>query len=453
MQSMINKSQTAIIQSCEEKGSGERGRCEPVEKNYREYYWKRLDNAAKGFSAISDTNNTNVFRISVVLKIPVEGELLQKAVELALAEFPSFNVKQRKGFFWYYLESNFAKPIVQEEKTFPCLRIDRIKNNGFMFRVSYFGKKINLEVFHSLTDGTGGMLFLSHVLYHFLSQSFPDKTFSQCEIFGENAHPTEYEEDSFLKNYSTEQEKKNHNEPQAHFIKGALLEPRVTRVITGVLSVKDMLAVSKNSGVTMTQYLTAALIQAIYLGGNPKFRRDRPIVICIPVNLRGIYDSRTLGNFFSYINIGLRFDKDHSFEEILSAVKGQFEDQLHRDKLSQKLRYNVEAERNTAIRFVPLVIKKIGLTAVHRRGERSQTSALSNLGTARFPEDIAQFIERLDILVSISSLKAVKVGVVSFEDALSVTFTSALVATDIQQHFFSLLSSRGIKIDIINNEV
>lgn len=424
-----------------------------MEKNYREFYWKRLDNAAKGFSAISDTKNTNVFRVSVKLTEPVNGELLSQGVEKALLEVPAFNVKLRKGFFWYYFESNFAKPPVLEEAAFPCLKIDRIKNNGFLFRVNYFEKKINLEIFHVLTDGTGATAFLQRILYHYFNLVYPQKTFTQTEIFSETAHPNEYEEDSFLKNYSTEQQKKNHNEPNAHRIRGSLLEKRVTRVITGVMPVNKMHTLAKSQGATVTEYLTAVLLQAIFLGGNPRFRRDKPIVICIPVNLRALYKSKTLGNFFSYLNIGLRFERDYSFGEILQTVKESFHEGLKRDNIEQKLRYNVEAEKNTAIRFVPLLIKRIGLKAIHERGEKSQSSALSNLGVVRLPEDMAALVERFDILVSISSLKPIKAGVISFGDVMSFSFTSSLVSTDIQQYFFSFLSGQGIPVEIINNEV
>ncbi|MFR4781996.1 MAG: hypothetical protein ACLUAR_03300 [Pilosibacter sp.] len=37
---------------------------------------------------------------------PVEPELLHKALLLTLPEFENFRVKLRKGFFWYYFETN-----------------------------------------------------------------------------------------------------------------------------------------------------------------------------------------------------------------------------------------------------------------------------------------------------------------------------------------------------------
>lgn len=422
-------------------------------RNYREFYWKRLDNAAKGFSAISDKNNTNVFRLSVKLKQPVEPSALQEAVERTLSEIPSFNVKQHKGLFWHYFESNFSKPIVQEEKTFPCLRIDRSANNGFLFRTSYFGSKINLEVFHALTDGTGALMFLKRLLYNYLSLLHPEETLSECAVFDSTCHPNEYDEDSFLKNYSCAQDKEGHTAQPAYRLHGPRLEKKVTRVLTGVMPVKQVSARAKAFGATITEYLSAVLLRSIYLGSNASGKKDRPVVLCIPVNLRSFYPSHTLSNFFSYLNIGVRFEKELSFEQVLEQVHAEFERQLRREEIEPKLRYNVEAESNLAIRFIPLALKKLGLKLIHRRGERGQSCALSNLGIVDLPEDLRPFVERFDVLVSISSLKPLKAGVISFGGEMSFSFTSALVSTDIQQYFFSFLSQEGIEVEIVSNYI
>lgn len=424
-----------------------------MDNRYREYYWKRLDNAAKSFSSISDAKNTNVFRISVSLTFPVEQDILQQAVERTLADIPSFNIKQRKGLFWYYFESNFARPVITEDHEFPCLRIERGPNNGFLFRITYFHCKINLEVFHSLTDGTGALLFLSRLLYHYLSIHFPDEKFSEADLFDAATHPNEYEEDSFCKNYSSESGKQGHTSRPAMRIWGIPLEKNVTRVIVGIMPSQQVISLAKGEGATVTEYLTAVLLYAIYCGSSPNRRAQRPIVVCIPVNLRAIYRSHTLSNFFSYLNIGHHFKKDIPFSELLGLVRASFERELQREQIEKKLRYNVEAERNPAVRFIPLFIKRVGLKWIHSRGERGQSCALSNLGVVRLPKDMAAYVERYDVLLSISSIKPIKTGVASFGDKLSFSFTSSIISTDIQQYFFSFLSEKGVDIEIVSNQI
>ena len=110
--------------------------------------WRRLDNTAKLFAAVSGEDLSSVFRIAAVLKEPVEPELLHKALLLTLPEFENFRVKLRKGFFWYYFETNNRDPVVEEEQSAPCRFIDPHRGGRFPFRVSYYGCRINFEVFH-----------------------------------------------------------------------------------------------------------------------------------------------------------------------------------------------------------------------------------------------------------------------------------------------------------------
>ena len=77
--------------------------------------WRRLDNSAKIFPMSTGKKYSTVFRLSVVLKEDVQPDILQKAVEEALEKYQSFKVRLKAGFFWYYLEQNNKKLIVEEE--------------------------------------------------------------------------------------------------------------------------------------------------------------------------------------------------------------------------------------------------------------------------------------------------------------------------------------------------
>ena len=130
--------------------------------------WRRLDNTAKLFAAVSGEDLSSVFRISAVLKEKVDPELLQRALVRTLPEFENFRVKLRKGFFWYYFETNNRNPGVEEEQSAPCRFIDPHRGARFPFRVSYYGCRINFEVFHGLTDGLGALRFASRLTEHYL---------------------------------------------------------------------------------------------------------------------------------------------------------------------------------------------------------------------------------------------------------------------------------------------
>ena len=52
--------------------------------------WRRLDNTAKLFAAVSGEDLSSVFRISANLKEAVDPELLHRALLLTLPEFENF---------------------------------------------------------------------------------------------------------------------------------------------------------------------------------------------------------------------------------------------------------------------------------------------------------------------------------------------------------------------------
>ena len=120
----------------------------------RQIRWDKLDNTAHLFPSIAGENMTNVYRISVTLKEDIQKEYLQQALDMVLPKFDGFNVRLRTGVFWYYFEENGKKaPRVTEETMFPCRFIQPNRNHNYLFRVTYYKKRINLEVFHVLTDG------------------------------------------------------------------------------------------------------------------------------------------------------------------------------------------------------------------------------------------------------------------------------------------------------------
>ena len=75
-------------------------------KKYSEIKWDKLDNTAHLFPVIANETMTSVYRISVTLKEEIKKELLQEALEIVLPWFDIFNSRLKRGFFWYYFETN-----------------------------------------------------------------------------------------------------------------------------------------------------------------------------------------------------------------------------------------------------------------------------------------------------------------------------------------------------------
>ena len=135
--------------------------------------WRKLDNAALAFPLVTGKNDTRVFRFYCELKENVKPELLQAALEKTMEKYPLFQMVLRKGLFWFYLEHRDIRPIVKEEKKPPCSRLYIPDKKNLLFQVSYYEKRINFEVFHALTDGTGAMHFLQELVSNYLKKAHP----------------------------------------------------------------------------------------------------------------------------------------------------------------------------------------------------------------------------------------------------------------------------------------
>ena len=130
--------------------------------------WRKLDNAALAFPLVSGKNDTRVFRFYCQLKEKVDGEILQSALDQTMEKYPLFRAVLRKGLFWHYLEQSNKRPVVREEYKEPCSSLYIRDKRDLLFEVTYYKKRINFEVFHVLTDGTGASEFVRELVKNYL---------------------------------------------------------------------------------------------------------------------------------------------------------------------------------------------------------------------------------------------------------------------------------------------
>ena len=255
--------------------------------------WRRLDNSAKIFPIASSKKYSSVFRLSAVLKEKIDPKILKTSVDRVLKNLPSFKVKLKKGAFWYYFEDNNKEIIIEKEKNYPCKYIDPNTNNDYLFKVTYWENKINLDIFHSLTDGNSGVIFLREIVYTYIEIAHKDIFDKKLRIQRKLSNNTE---DDYLKNYN-KKSKGGRSGKKAYILKGKKLPLAAIGVTHVNINVEQLKARAKEKGVTITQYLTAVIISAIYNTNYKKYNGKKPIKVCIPVDLRKYFKSETISNF------------------------------------------------------------------------------------------------------------------------------------------------------------
>ena len=316
-----------------------------------------------------------------------------------------------------------------------------------LFQVSYDKNRINFEVFHALTDGTGAMHFLQELVQDYLILAHPQADLPQIEHAEEITHGDK-EEDSFSQYYSSDIPKDKEKKKAAVKLKGEKLVHSDMHITEVALSVKDIHRKARSCGVSITVLLTAMMLCSIR-EEIPKNQQKRPVALMIPVNLRNYFPSQSMTNFFGWIEVGYIFSDETTFEDVLLSVKKQFEEELVKEKIAMHMSGYVRIEKNPFVRAVPLEIKKYFLMIGANLGSRSITAVYSNIGIIRLPEEYKEYIQHFGIFASTNSLQMCSC---SYGDEMVLGFTSKIPNDSIQRNFQRMLGEENVSHRELKNE-
>lgn len=147
-----------------------------------------------------------------------------------------------------------------------------------------------------MTDGTGGLIFLKTLTAEYLSQKYGIQIPAERGVLGRLEDPDPEElEDSFLR-YAG-QITASRKEQTAYHLSGTPEPDGFLDLTTLMLPVDAVKAKAKEFGVSVTEFIAAVMMKAIsdlQTEKVPRRMRRRPVKVLLPVNLRGLFPSRTL---------------------------------------------------------------------------------------------------------------------------------------------------------------
>ncbi len=422
------------------------------EKHFSEWY--KLDLSAIVYPTLQRRDFSSVYRLSVLLKEPVQPELLQKALDRTLPRFPTYKAAIRKGLFWRYLEpNNRPGPFVQPDIKNPCMPMSFKANNRYLIRVYYYQNRISLEAHHSLGDGTGGMCVLQTMTAEYLrllGHEIPCGGF----VLNLNEKPDPGElEDAYMR-YANSKVRPPRPGEKTYRVRGTK-EPFYTlNIIDGIMSVKQVMQAAKKYDASITEYLNAVLLYALLQKQESDFHFGlKPVKIAMPVNLRRFFPSKTLRNFITMIYPGVdpRLG-DYTFEEIVSQVHHYMRYYINEKFLRGDITTNAATQKNPLIRVVPLFIKDMVVRTFYTKVQDKNSSAgLTNMGALKVPEEMKPYIERFDIYMGQPFSSRTNCAIISFEDTLTINFASSIIEADVERYFFRKLVKDGIHVKIESN--
>lgn len=424
------------------------------ERKRNQGVWYKLDLSAIVYPTLQRADFSSVYRLSVLLKEPVQPEVLQKAVDRVLPRFPTYKAAIRKGLFWRYLEPNHRPgPFVQPDINNPCMPMPFKANNRYLIRFYYYGCRISLEAHHSLGDGTGGMCVLQTVTAEYL-RLLGAKIDCGGYVLDITEEPDEEElEDAYMR-YATAKVRPPRPGEKAYRIRGTR-EPFYTlNIVNGIMPASRVLKAAKRYDVTVTEYLNAVLLYALLQNQLSTQRTGlKPVKIAMPVNLRRFFPSKTLRNFITMVYPGIdpRMG-EYSFEEIVAQVKGFMRYYINEKFLRGDITTNAATQRNPFIRVVPLFVKDFVVRRFYTKvQDRNSSAGLTNMGILQVPKSMEAFIERVDICMGQPFSNRTNCAIISFKDILTINFASSIKETDVERYFFRKLVQEGIPVKIESN--
>ncbi len=420
--------------------------------------WFKLDNSGKIFPEVSNNRESNTFRVQVALTEEVDEKILQLAVDGILSRYPMFKVKLKHGFFWNYLDYN-AKPFhIEKMRHKVCGEINPKENNNYLFKVFYRNNLIAIEMFHSLADGAGAIMLLKSLVFEYLNLS-GKKISPDNMILTRSERPVKEEYEDANEKFYNANNRKHIPEKRAYRIKGTTIPDFNTGLISGTLSTKKLLELSRTNNATVTEYLTALIMYTIYKT-QIQYREhlksnQAPVKIFVPVNLRKHFPSKTLRNFSNFVKTNMVMNRsDITFEELLELTKKQFKEGMKREELIRKMSENVAFEKNIFLRFTPHFLKKYALKIGYNMlGNKLNTMSFSNIGRVDFPESMQPYIFDVTAVVNSGKFNTLNCAIVSYNDKFKISFSRSIIETTIEREFFRHFTELGLEVHIESNYV
>lgn len=409
--------------------------------------WYKLDNAALMYPLVARGESISIFRVSALLRDPVDPVELQYAVNDIAARFPTICGSVKNGFFWPFIDRPTI-PITVKPQTKVPGRPMKVDSRRSQIRVNYIGNQISVEFFHSATDGTGGIIFLNSLLRRYFQRLGYKIDCTNCFDYRDIPSLEEIRE-----NFAAVTVKKN-PPPCPKPVKSKKLNGTLQRggkyvTVRGVMSASQLKSVAKQHNATVTEYLGAVQLMALNrLAAVTNSPENPPIRVLIPVNLRRIYDMETIRNFSSYIFY--QYNGQNDIDEVIDDIRKQTEEQMTDDYFRGMVSFNYNNGNSPLLKIVPLAVKRFVLGCiVSGRGDGVvNCSTLSNLGVVKAPEQFDDLVLRYDFMLGKPAKKTNNFAVATYNDTCVISMTSPFVERDCEMYFFRKLAEAGIDIAV-----
>ena len=415
--------------------------------------WYKLDNAATVFPGQNTSRWSNIFRFSVVLDRKIEKDILEDALSNVLVRFPCYDVRIKRGLFWYYFEKNpNGAPPVEPDVVNPCHRVKFKENRGYLFRIYYYENRISADFYHALTDGMGASVFVSTLAAEYLRLCGLDIPSSGHVL--DIAVPAKQSEldDPYLK-CGKSKGKVSRKLQRVYHAVGTKIPAHTVNITRGIIPLDEIHSLAKKYGATITEFVGALLLFVHYEKQKEEKHKQKKVSVQIPVSLRKAFNIETLRNFSLYYVIDINpLMGEYTFEEVLKHVILYLRDVNNEKTLRAMTTANLKLANSPLMRLMPLFVKDfaIGLAFLFA-GEQETTVLFSNLGKINLPSEMLEHVKLVEIMAGPGKINAVRCAGCGIGDKFIIDFANIYAESDIERRFFTTLVKMGVHVKIESN--
>ena len=368
-----------------------------------------LDVIGQYYSSINTSKQSGVFALVVVLKEPVQSQVLQRAADDLMKRLPFMNGRLKYGFFHYKYEilKDFAKIVTDGEESLFSDYYN--KGSRHMIRIVYGEKHFTVKTTHSICDGRGLSKFTKALVVRYferLGVKVDKGDIIDCngKFEEEEAEDAPWrivnnfhkkEGGKFLKKekkkpFGKEKSQKKEIIYQTKYSKSS---PR--QILTKNFDANKIKERAKRVDVTVSEFILGHIFCAVAKERDDNGERGK-IVGDVPVDCRSFFPSKTLRSFVTSVDIVMPEEKD--FTVMVKEMKEQFKKITKESVVEQLCEYQKMYE---SVRFVPRVIKALYMRIITRAEATEASTGLSNLGVIKLPAEVENRIERMEFPIAL----------------------------------------------------
>lgn len=412
---------------------------------YRKCY--ALDNLAKIFPLSMNYNNISIFRVSVYLIEDVKPVVLQMALNYTIKRFPHFATRIKSGFYWHYLEQSKVHYNIYEDTYMPCQTMKLSKYNSHAFRVKFYKKRISLEFFHILTDGTGGLIFLKTLTNEYL-RLLGNKVEYDNGTLDINSKPLTSE---IINEYSHAEKNtvKAGFDPFAVQLKGKLHYIRPCKVVHLEIKTNDL----KRLANAYNTKITPIVLAILFIASKKAINRKRGVIsIQLPVNMRNYKETKTLRNFALYCTIKYPADGKYDYETLIESIDEQMKKGLIKENLNHQMILTNRLVK--ALKLIPLFLKRAIIRVSYLFfGEFSFTTTLSNLGKVDVNGKLSNHVDKFDFILGTTSVNKSACSMIGYKDTTVLTISKNTLDPTFEKAIINELKKNKIDFDVTGGSV